>query len=199
VPKLPFPSTPAKFNPANSSSGKRDHISSTSGWGIAVAREPTTPKGGALRAQTLRLFHAVRKDTTCCGCIVGHDFCVTAPTGAQQAGGAGLHGEGRRRRKNGSPPGILPIFWPLLYARMCFGAIRKMRRALCARCERPANVCVCAALPALGKIRLNTKVLVLQHPQEASKVRSHCARARVKPCCSCMCLLLLAMRSRASM
>jgi DTW domain-containing protein YfiP len=45
-----------------------------------------------------------------------------------------------------------------------------MPRAVCVGCARPSTVCVCAALPA-RKIALSTKVLVLQHPQEASKVR----------------------------
>lgn len=41
---------------------------------------------------------------------------------------------------------------------------------MCVRCERPEPVCVCSALPPNGeKIRLQTKILVIQHPCECRK------------------------------
>jgi DTW domain-containing protein YfiP len=44
-----------------------------------------------------------------------------------------------------------------------------MGRALCQRCTRPETVCVCKALPDGGKIDLQTKVMVVQHPCECKK------------------------------
>ena len=45
-----------------------------------------------------------------------------------------------------------------------------MGREMCTRCERPVFVCVCRALPPDGRIHLDTKVMVLQHPLENRKV-----------------------------
>ncbi len=45
-----------------------------------------------------------------------------------------------------------------------------MGREMCTRCERPVFVCVCRALPPDGRIYLDTKVMVLQHPLEKRKV-----------------------------
>jgi DTW domain-containing protein YfiP len=42
-------------------------------------------------------------------------------------------------------------------------------RERCARCQRPAPVCVCIALPPEGPLTLHTKVVVLQHPEEFHK------------------------------
>jgi hypothetical protein len=46
----------------------------------------------------------------------------------------------------------------------------RMGREMCTRCERPLFVCVCRALPPDGRIYLDTKVMVLQHPLENRKV-----------------------------
>jgi DTW domain-containing protein YfiP len=44
------------------------------------------------------------------------------------------------------------------------GAVREPR-ALCSGCERPQNVCVCAALE---RVPTRTRVVILQHPRESS-------------------------------
>lgn len=40
-----------------------------------------------------------------------------------------------------------------------------MRRSICASCKRPTKVCYCTAI---AKVISNTKVLIIQHPQEES-------------------------------
>ena len=45
-----------------------------------------------------------------------------------------------------------------------------MARAICARCERPASVCLCASLPA--PVSTATELLILQHPAEAGHAKN---------------------------
>jgi len=46
------------------------------------------------------------------------------------------------------------------------------RREMCARCLKPARVCLCSVLP-LQKLRVpHCKVLILQHPEEAGAAKS---------------------------
>jgi len=46
------------------------------------------------------------------------------------------------------------------------------RREMCARCLKPARVCLCSVLP-LQKLRVpHVKVLILQHPEEAGAAKS---------------------------